>query len=300
MIYLPHPSIETLDEFQKIILPKVKSRLEKAKRHNRHLKDYFEDEKIKEILLSKPRELEKLSVTIYDLFRSKTSLKSLGEIFDYKSIISESQSTSYKIASLMNRNTCTYCNRNYTLTVIKNRHKKKHNNSDRIARPQFDHWFPQSKYPILALSYFNLIPSCSMCNTTLKGTIEFNTKDYVHPYIDEKETYSFDFFYDSTNELKVTVEVVKDSKMDKTLKVFEIEEIYNAHSNLELKDLIDLRQKYSTNYIESITDIFKNEHIGKDDILRMVFGIESNIDNYHKRTMNKFKIDILKVLGVEI
>ena len=44
----------------------------------------------------------------------------------------------------LNRDTCTYCNRNYTLNLINSR-----------ARAELDHWFPKEKYPILSLSFFN-------------------------------------------------------------------------------------------------------------------------------------------------
>ena len=40
-------------------------------------------------------------------------------------------------------------------------------------RPQFDHWFPKKKYPLLAISFYNLIPCCTYCNSSVKGDIEF-------------------------------------------------------------------------------------------------------------------------------
>ena len=56
-----------------------------------------------------------------------------------------------KFLNHLNIDTCTYCNRNYTLDF------KNLNNS----RAQLDHWFPKESFPILALSFYNLIPSCS-------------------------------------------------------------------------------------------------------------------------------------------
>lgn len=49
--------------------------------------------------------------------------------------------------------TCPYCNRSYIFTSSKSG-----------TRPQYDHYFPKSKYPYLALSMYNLIPCCSICN----------------------------------------------------------------------------------------------------------------------------------------
>ena len=48
---------------------------------------------------------------------------------------------------------CPYCNRSYIHTL-------KHHG----VRPQYDHFFSKIKYPYLAVSLYNLIPSCSICN----------------------------------------------------------------------------------------------------------------------------------------
>ena len=50
--------------------------------------------------------------------------------------------------------TCPYCNRNYIYTS-----KKKQK-----IKPEIDHFYPKHLYPILGISYFNLIPSCEPCN----------------------------------------------------------------------------------------------------------------------------------------
>ncbi len=84
----------------------------------------------------------------------------------------------YQLADIIDRRTCTYCNRIYTTT-------KKSVDGGKLMRPQFDHWFPQEKYPLLALSFYNLIPSCSICNSSSKGRTVFNLDDYVHPYVDK-------------------------------------------------------------------------------------------------------------------
>jgi 5-methylcytosine-specific restriction endonuclease McrA len=58
---------------------------------------------------------------------------------------------------------CPYCNRNFIF------------NSTKKRTSHFDHFFPESKYPFLAMSFYNLVPSCSTCNT-LKGkeSIDYN------------------------------------------------------------------------------------------------------------------------------
>ena len=51
------------------------------------------------------------------------------------------------------------------------------------------------------------------------------------------------------------------------------------------------------NYIKILTeDTFKNLKISKEEIYRMVFGIEIEEENYHRRPFSKFKKDIIDEL----
>ncbi|MEY8268394.1 hypothetical protein AALA79_18765 [Lachnospiraceae bacterium 64-25] len=80
------------------------------------------------------------------------------EIFRYDSLnyqkSCQKESTAYWLQRQLGVKVCPYCNRMYTTTLF---------GEDKI-RPDFDHFYPKSKYPYLAVSLFNLIPSCSMCN----------------------------------------------------------------------------------------------------------------------------------------
>ena len=49
-------------------------------------------------------------------------------------------------------------------------------------RPTLDHYYPKKKYPYLALSIYNLVPSCYTCNSQLKGGKDFYQKKHLHPY----------------------------------------------------------------------------------------------------------------------
>jgi hypothetical protein len=37
-------------------------------------------------------------------------------------------------------------------------------NKSKELMPEIDHFYPKDKYPFLAVSFFNLIPSCLTCN----------------------------------------------------------------------------------------------------------------------------------------
>lgn len=97
---------------------------------------------------------------------------------------------------------CPYCG----MEIIKptNRTKK-----------QIDHFFPKSKYPFLALSYYNLIPSCDTCNESpRKGAKDplVLTKNgrIMHPYFFKEDRIRFhlqfngaDLYVDNNFQIKV-------------------------------------------------------------------------------------------------
>ncbi|KOP38487.1 MULTISPECIES: HNH endonuclease [unclassified Flavobacterium] len=206
----------------------------------------------------------------------------------------------------MEIDTCVYCNKNYTLSI-----SKMH------ARAQLDHWFPKDKFPILALSFYNLIPSCQSCNH-LKGNCELIIKQIIekndatkaeillwlenallemnHPYM-KSENFQFTWFFDNSLNNSKTEFRVKDKKTRETLKFNRTKEIYNAHSNKELRDLLDLRSKYSKNYLDILLNkTFSHLSISEEEAYRMIFGIEIIEEDYHKRPFSKFKHDIIKEL----
>ena len=86
-------------------------------------------------------------------------LRILACVFDYDGALGDSKSKSYWLAEHIGHNSCTYCNRQYTFTVSGK------NNGERITRPAFDHWFPKSRFPLLSLNLYNLIPCCAICNS---------------------------------------------------------------------------------------------------------------------------------------
>lgn len=333
MLFIPQPSKNILIDFSQNLSKKIKTELKKAY-IDPIIKAFLTDKKIDEILTDAPTNLVRHNTDLfnhivpgfitneYDTFiEIKSSLLvnrtaaqniiynkyevtlQLNNIFDYEKFISSSKSTSYKLASVLDRNTCTYCNRLYTNTIIeKDPITKKFNDAGRITRPQFDHWFPKSKYPVLALSFFNLIPSCAVCNSSIKGDTPFTLATHIHPYLpDSTEEFLFTYKLKDVHQSNVSINFISGVKIKKTLEEFKINEVYNAHSNYELKDLLDLRHKYSDNYLDTLLNsTFNSLEVGMEEAYRLIFGVEIDESNFHKRPFSKFKKDILKELGVKL
>tara|TARA_R110000765_G_scaffold423185_3_gene531713 strand:+ start:1114 stop:2094 length:981 start_codon:yes stop_codon:yes gene_type:complete len=198
--------------------------------------------------------------------------------------------SAYDLAESLNIQTCTYCNRIYTKTV---------RNPSKITRPEFDHWFPKETYPLLALSFYNLIPSCHVCNSSVKRNTRMSLDDYIHPYVDSYLDYKFSYRIDKYNKYKFQITRPLGSKEDTTIKAFKLEEIYTTHQN-EIADLVRLRKLYSTKYLLQLRKLLSrsDQAISIEELYRLAFGTYINEADFHKRPLSKMKKDILKELNI--
>lgn len=227
------------------------------------------------------------------IFNQYTSLVvSLNLIFKYTGGFAKKNSpySAYDLAEALNIQTCTYCNRIYTKTV---------RNPSKITRPEFDHWFPKETYPLLALSFYNLIPSCHVCNSSVKGNIRMSLDNYLHPYVDSYLDYKFSYRIDKYNKYKFQITRSVGSKEDTTIKAFKLEEIYATHQD-EIADLIKLRKLYSTKYLLQLRKLLSksDQAISIEELYRLAFGTHINEGDFLKRPLSKMKKDILKELGI--
>ena len=189
--------IEAREHHIKCLTPKILKSVSDS--NNSGIKSFLTEDKIKCILGGLPEELLQLNQLFFqnvienfkiedweaynritktrDFSQEENRLKNIFDnvyneiekIFSYKKFTTKKKKEydAYDLAKNLDIPTCPYCNRTYTKTVItKNREK--------IIRPEFDHWFPKNQYPLLALSFYNLIPSCHICNSNVKGETKFN------------------------------------------------------------------------------------------------------------------------------
>nr|WP_321227748.1 hypothetical protein [uncultured Psychroserpens sp.] len=261
--------------------------------------DNIINDNLEGILVGEPKELMKLSLQILkEIDGDEFLLKDLKKVFNYKWFIEKTVNrySGYHLASLLDISTCTYCNRNYTNTVITKQGKK-------LIRPQFDHYFDKDNHPLLALSFFNLIPSCSICNTSVKHKKEFKLNTHPHPYVDDilnEFKFNFSFKQDPyyKNGLKVSVDVENDWFAKNYLIDLAIEEVYSAHTDV-LYDLLLTKQAYSDRYLSILEDtVLKGFNISRDEIYRLVYGVHLAKKDFQKRPFSKFKKDILTELNI--
>lgn len=274
---------------------------------DQEFRDLFDDNLIKEIIEAKPVRLLEINNDLLDTFivqlgktkdDFKNNAKKLFLNSGYKNWFSTDENSgekwNYKLARLLDKHTCTYCNREYTF-VLRNP-----SGSGKGMVPQFDHWFAKTDYPLLAISFYNLIPSCATCNS-IKSVVKLNLIDHLHPYVDTgiSNTYSFSYLPITNTKNKIVFKnrsLLNNKGLD-TITALNLPLIYEGHATRELQDLIDLRYKYSDNYLNILLEqTFGNLQISKEERYRLIFGIELDEENHHKRIFSKFKNDIISEL----
>lgn len=271
---------------------------------------------IEKLLIAEPKELKSLNDSLMEKLvkhcTNQDKLKNrLLQIFNYDGIFNDtSKKRAFELSKHIGANTCCYCNRQYTFTIEKlyfedgKKVSDAKNKDERIARPSFDHWFPKSDFPLLSLSLYNLIPSCSICNSSVKGSVETDLNRHIHPYVhdDGIPKITFKVIPSENPDYKWTIYLDRQehSKEDETIKLFCLDEIYKMHDQLELKDIMDLREGYSDEYLAYLIKSMRENSIGAslsfEDIYRIMFGAEYNDDYVLNRPLGKMKNDIIKDL----
>lgn len=212
----------------------------------------------------------------------------------------------YFITKELNLNICPYCNKNYMVTIsdIEN---------DVFTRPTLDHFFDKATYPFLALSLYNLIPSCHICNSHIKKSKSFHIETHIHPYFDDfnkikkfsidKQLLSlinkedeFEIVFENKNNITINDEV----KADNHIKDFALEALYNSHKDKVL-ELVDISRAYNEDSFQNLVNEFaKSTKIFKDknDVKRLMLCHHVEDENIDKRPLNKLVKDISEELGL--
>ena len=189
-------------------------------------------------------------------------------------------------------NSCYYCEMAYINTY--SYQNKKYSHFD------LDHFFPKKKCPILALSLFNLIPSCPTCNQRLKRT-EVLSKDVYENLLlsPSSERYALDNLVtihlvpttkfinlqlqqkESLDRFKMKF-VTKSKSYQKTIDLFRLEERYEFHKSDALR-LLRLKQNYPDSHIGMISHLIKRSRNAiKDDIFNNKHMNESILSKLHR------------------
>ncbi|MED3977159.1 hypothetical protein P4639_27790 [Priestia megaterium] len=206
----------------------------------------------------------------------------------------------YNALTLINHlgiSVCPYCNRNF----ITNTKLIDKNNNKYIKRTaQLDHFYPESKYPYLALSYYNLIPVCGSCNM-----IKSNNLVGVNPYeiTNSDEHLIFDYNFGKSISESTVDTVFLSNEFKKNWTELGLEELYNSHNNY-LVDLLYRILIYNSLYKKDLSTYFNKWSNGanseteitltKEDFERIIYGNHYLEHNLNKHPLSKLTKDIVR------
>ncbi|WP_054509896.1 HNH endonuclease [Chryseobacterium sp. ERMR1:04] len=187
--------------------------------------------------------------------------------------------------------TCTYCNRNYIYTTTKTKKIK----------PEIDHFYPKAKYPLLALSYYNLIPSCKPCNGFGAKEEKDPLEDgLINPYLLKNDDFIFTHIIKNISVInplsnKSDVQIHFKKFHQGHLDVFNLNDLYELHHDHALELIIKNKIKYSKKY-KAYLRSYKGLKFSKSEIDRMILGNYTLDSEQHKRPLSKLYQDIGKEL----
>ena len=252
---------------------------------------------LKEILCG---DFEKLS-EIKDRHKTKFKQdKSIQKMFNYdkassnsfKPLISKLQPKISKyIEKYGDIHTCYFCNIDF-INRFKIRDAKTKNGFT------LDHFLDKATYPFLALSIYNLIPSCYICNSKVKGTNEIISFAPTSKEFDFDKKVKFKTFIINEN---LEIEEEKDfslllkedyGNMYKSyVDVLELDGRYEYHK-YKVIELVNKRKLYPNSRIKELAKLTQQT---EEKVKQDLFG-EYDEDNLHKQPLSKLIKDISEEL----
>ncbi|WP_129691313.1 hypothetical protein [Gottfriedia acidiceleris] len=233
--------------------------------------------------------------------------------FHYNSFVNVEDPKSWGakyLAEKLGVNVCPYCNRNFTHT------HRPHSTIKGATRPEFDHFYSQDEFPFFALSFFNLVPSCHVCNSNFKGSQKFDLhlnpydrgfdddimftlkirkrkdKKYLENWYNNPEYFNIDFKVNSLADPDF-IERAKNN-----IKSFQLRELYKNHKDFAMEVIIKAKI-YDEDKINSMVTEFPNLFPNRESVIRLITGNYSMYNELGKRTLSKLIHDIAQEYGLK-
>lgn len=228
-----------------------------------------------DILTAKPSELRSIKGILGK--KSSEDFSSILDVYDKFAAWKKIKYCAETLVRKLELTVCPYCNRSFI-----------HSIEEKEARVcQIDHFFSKGDYPYLALSFYNLIPSCYACNHT-KSIDELGLSPYE---IGDSNLLTFSLIPESTSQLNVELKT-NDSRMAKNIEVLGLKSLYRLHNDY-VGELADKRRIYSDEYLEELGTKFKDVVGSKEQLLRLIAGNYIQEVDLKKRPLAKLTRDIM-------
>ncbi len=164
-----------LDRLEKVVIGSVQELIEIQ---NDYIKMIFQKIQMSDLAAFKDshEKLKQIFLSAYEIFNGP------GIKIDSNGLDIEWNGTTY--LKKLNQLVCPYCNASFILTIDSLNHLP---NGGLRAKADLDHFIPKSKYPMFAISLYNLVPSCIYCNQRFKRDHNTSFESYYSPFDPEIE-----------------------------------------------------------------------------------------------------------------
>jgi hypothetical protein len=249
--------------------------------------------------LGKPAELEQIIAAAKPVLKGMNAVDKQAFrtdaklVFNYGKFCAKNSPlwNAYSLCAKAKHTVCPYCQQAYAFTVKKAR--------GGAFRPTLDHYYPKGKYPYLALSLYNLVPSCYSCNSSLKTTKDFYRKKHLHPFSDAE---AIEFAWDIKSYLK---------KMSSGKSDFQLKLIFdknntsakNSANTFLLKERFDGHARLLEVFAQAVQgwneSPILNSHIAKNGFnfnFTEQHALGFDKANYKNEMLGKIKLDLYDAL----
>nr|WP_307992105.1 hypothetical protein [uncultured Niameybacter sp.] len=236
--------------------------------------------------------------------------KEISKVFDYKKFTTGDKKIEWgrhQLLSMLGIDVCPYCNRNYITYYDEGDMQK--------TTADLDHYYPKSKYPFLALSLYNFVPSCQICNSRFKLDKEIyslypyeegfgNNAKFRTKFCKNKDEWDINYLLglEGDFELEIAINENIDEDMKKKIEgskeLFHLEAIYDSHKEY-VREIIKKIYCYNDERIEELAQEYPELFKSNQEVIEMVFG-NYMIDEERmiQRPLSKLTQDMVKEFRV--
>lgn len=198
---------------------------------------------------------------------------------------------------------CVYCNEQSVCSITENNNDGRNNVE---ARYQIDHYYPQSKYPYLCTSFYNLQPSCDTCNRKKWNqwsqfnlyTSDANKQDVFKFAIGDENQILEAMISLQSHRLDIRLHANEDGLLENHEHLFAVESLYQQIHKRDALRVMSILYDNSNSYIKSLKDALGAFVTMTDDEVLdeyfMLFGYDMHKNQVHRRPLNKLAQDIVE------
>ncbi|OHE09829.1 MAG: hypothetical protein A2513_10990 [Sulfurimonas sp. RIFOXYD12_FULL_33_39] len=293
----------------------IEERFDRYKQNDNSFKKVFKDYVFKDILLANTEEIKIIihsvdsKIQTLTVTNKKETIKKIKNLFNYSDKYQSKVLTPF-FTKNFNFRTCFYCNKDF----ITNLKKEK---NELVSTFQLDHFFDKGTYPYLALSFYNLIPSCTTCNSSkVKGTKNtfahdskvgtFQNETCIAPNderFDFHEKVKFklilepsckDLHIKSGDDIDIPLKEQFTDEYDKYIEIFKLNERYKAHKDIVF-EMIQKAELYPESRLKELQDL---TGVPFQQIKKDIFNLIDEDDDLSKKPFSKLIKDISEELGL--